>query len=197
LPCTALSQYYEAACPVFRKILYTKEDAMAYEGDILLECPSNLDFTVTQAVVVSGASWNPCGHMIFCTGSNSDDARYFHVAGAGFGEIYGVYAYPKFMDESGYQRYLHENGKHEIRRRDVNFTNPTAAYNKLMSMMEDKWIWGVLPHNCATFAKEIVTAGGGDLSVVLNCPDEEVVKKIGAALDQWGKALGEQRGPKF
>ena len=170
---------------------------MAYEGDILNQCPGNLDFTVTQAVVVSGASWNPCGHMIFCTGSNSDNATYFHVAGAGFKELAGVYAFPKFMSESGYRRYLSENGKREIRRRDVNFTTPSGAYQKLMQIMSDKWVWAVLPHNCATFAKEIVTAGGGDLSVILNCPDEEAVRKMGAALDTWGKALGEQRGPKF
>jgi hypothetical protein len=72
---------------------------MAYEGGILLRCPGDLDFTVTQAVVVSGASWNPRGHMIFCTGNNSENARYFHVAGAGLHELWGIYAWPKFMDE--------------------------------------------------------------------------------------------------
>jgi len=155
---------------------------VAYEGELLLECPP-LDFTATQAVVVSGASWNPCGHMIFCTGSNSDDARYFHVAGAGFQEAYGVYAYPKFMTESGYRRYLQENGKHEIRRLDAKLTTPNGSYRRLTQLMADKWFWGVLPHNCASFAVEIIRAGGGDLSVILNCPDQETVRKLGQAFD--------------
>jgi hypothetical protein len=170
---------------------------MAYEGEILRMCPGDLDFTVTQAVVVSGASWNPCGHMIFCTGSNSENARYFHVAGAGVREVFGVWAYPKFMDEGGFFRYLKENDKHEIRRLDAKFTDPGGAYRRLEELMADKWFWGVLPHNCASFAVEIIKAGGGDLSVALNCPDQETVRKLGEALDSWGKALGEQRGPKF
>ena len=173
------------------------ESKMAYEGELLRMCPGNLDFTITQAVVVSGASWNPCGHMIFCTGNNSENARYFHVAGQGAAELYGFYAYPKFMTEAGYWRYLRENGKREIRRLDAKLSNPSGAYQKLMNLMGDKWFWKVLPHNCATFAVEIIKAGSGDLTVLLNCPDQETVRKIGKALDQWGKDLSQQRGPKY
>jgi hypothetical protein len=56
-----------------------------------------LTFRSPQMVVVSGASWNPCGHMILCAGTSSDASWYFHVAGAGVREVFGVYAYPKFM----------------------------------------------------------------------------------------------------
>lgn len=158
---------------------------MAYEGDILNRCPDDLDLTSTQAVVVSGASWNPCGHMILCAGTSSDNSWYFHVAGQGVKELMGVWAYPKFMREEGYWRYLRENGKHEIRRIDTCISDPDAAYRKLMSLMASKWFWRVLPHNCASFVKETIQAGGGNLEVLLNCPDQEVSK---ALVDAYSRA---------
>lgn len=87
---------------------------MPYDGELLNQCPADIDFTLTQAVVVSGASWNPCGHMLLCTGASSSTSWYFHVAGQGIRELYGVYGYPKFMRESQYNHYLRENGKHEF-----------------------------------------------------------------------------------
>ena len=148
---------------------------MPFEGDELTYCPSDMDFTVTWAVVVSGASWNPCGHMLLCCGSSSENSWYFQVAGQGIRELWGVRAHPKFMrGEAGFQRYLRENGKKEIRRLDATLRNPSGAYQRLMSYMADPWYWGVLINNCATFVREIVQAGGGNLSVILNCPDQEV-----------------------
>ena len=40
--------------------------SLPYEGELLDHCPSDLGFSLTQAVVVSGASWNPCGYMATC-----------------------------------------------------------------------------------------------------------------------------------
>jgi hypothetical protein len=54
-----------------------EEATMPYEGELLDFCPADLDFTLTQAVVVSGASWNPCGHMILCAGTSSANSWYF------------------------------------------------------------------------------------------------------------------------
>ena len=174
---------------------------MAYEGELLSECPQGLDFSLTQAVVVSGASWNPCGHMILCVGNSSDTSWYFHVAGAGVREVYGVYAYPKFMREEGYQRYLLENSKRELRRLDAMISNPDGARTRLMILMADKWFCGVLPHNCAGFVKEVIRAGGGDLSVLLNCPDQEFLRGIGrkvkAGLTQFGEFQRQNPGPKW
>lgn len=174
---------------------------MPYEGELLNECPGDIDFTLTQAIVVSGASWNPCGHMILCAGKSTDTSWYFHVAGSGVREIYGVWAYPKFMREKDYQRYLIDNGKREIRRLDTSISNPQAAYMKLMEFMISKWVWKVLPDNCATFAKEIIRAGGGKLEVVWNCPDQEVVRSIQAgmkeAMDRHAEFQMQNRGPKW
>ena len=158
---------------------------MSYEGEILNACPSDIDFTNTWAVVVSGASWNPCGHMLFCCGTNSSDSWYLHVAGQGVREALGFYAYPKFMrGDANFQRYLTENGKHEIRRLDATISNPGGAYMTLMHFMSDKWFWGVLPHNCAAFAKEVIKSGGGNVQVLLNCPDQEFVQQVGEAYER-------------
>jgi hypothetical protein len=150
---------------------------MSYEGELLHHCPKDLDFTLTQAVVVTGAVWNPCGHMILCAGMDSSTSWYFHVAGQGVRELLGVYAYPKFMREADYNQYLFENGKAEIRRLDAQIEQPEYAYQQLMHLMNRKWLWKVLPHNCATFVQQIIRAGGGDLSVMLNCPDQEVFSR--------------------
>ncbi|HVM86762.1 MAG TPA: hypothetical protein VMT76_01150 [Puia sp.] len=174
---------------------------MAFEGDILQSCPADLDFANTEAVVVSGASWNPCGHMILCTGTNSANSWYFHVAGQGWKELGGVRAIPKFMREDGFRRYLAENSKHEIRRLDAKLKNPAAAYQKLMELMTGNWWWGVLIHNCASFVEEIIKAGGGDLSVKLNCPDQEFVQSLSNQIDemvkQEAKFQRENIGPKW
>lgn len=140
--------------------------------------------------------------MILCVGTSSESATYFHVAGQGLNEAYGVYAYPKFMiGDVNFDRYLIENGKKEIRRLDAKITNPSGAYQKLMLFMAEKWFWKVLPSNCATFAREIIRAGGGDLTVLLNCPDQEVVKGIGRTvnevLEREVEFLRQNRGPKW
>jgi hypothetical protein len=148
---------------------------MAYEGDELNKCPSNIDFANTWAVVVSGASWNPCGHMLLCCGTSSSNCWYFHVAGQGIRELWGVRATPKFMrGEANFMRYLKDNDKNLIRRLDATIRDPSGAYNRLMNYMSNPWFWGVLINNCAVFVKEIIEAGGGNLSVILNCPDQEV-----------------------
>lgn len=173
----------------------TERDDMSYEGEILDMCPSDLDFRITWAIVVSGASWNPCGHMILCCGNNSADSWFFHVAGQGVREWGGVRAYPKFMrGDQNFQKYLSENGKHEIRRTDCTITNPAGSYQKLMGYMSNIWYWKVLPHNCATFARDVIEAGGGKIVVTLNCPDQEFVRKLGDAADAALEGIG-RAGP--
>jgi hypothetical protein len=162
---------------------------MAYEGEILRACPADIDFANTWAVVVSGAKANPCGHMLFCCGTSSDDCWYFHVAGQGVKEAIGFYAYPKFMrGDENYNHYLTANDKKEIRRLSARISNPSGAYEKLIKSMADKWLWGVLAHNCAVFARDIIAAGGGALEVLLNCPDQEFAGKAQDVLNRIGEA---------
>jgi hypothetical protein len=169
---------------------------MTYEGEILLECPSDIDFTNVWAVVVSGDKLNPCGHMLFCCGTSSTDSWYFHVAGQGVGELGGIWGYPKFMrGDSNFYKYLASNGKREIRRLNAKITNPIGAYNKLIEHMASKWFWGVLLNNCVVFARDIVVAGGGSVDVLLNCPDKEFVTKLKGTLTTIGKAAAESSLP--
>lgn len=133
-----------------------------YHGDVMLQCPlKSWDFKHCCAVVVSGDGINFCGHTLLHTGGD----WYFHVA--------GVNDVPKFMRESGYQRYLKDNGKHEIRRWIVKLPNPAGAHAKLEELLTKQWLWLVLPHNCANFVEEVVRAGSSKAGMYFNCPTVE------------------------
>jgi hypothetical protein len=134
---------------------------VAYEGDRVRECPSiPYNFSNTCAVVVSGDGPNFCGHLILSVGGPG--GSYFHVA--------GVITEPRTMSEAGYRRYLKENGKRELKRFRVNISKPNDAMLKLEQLLSGRWVWGVLPHNCASFVEEIVKAGGSAAGLYSNCP---------------------------
>ena len=127
---------------------------MAYEGEELNFCPSQMfDFTKAAAVIVSGDGPNIWGHMLLNTGGAT--GMYFQVA--------GVLTRPRYMDEAGYQRYLEETGKTELRRIPVFIRNPAASQLKLEELLNQKWRWGAVVHNCETFVEDIILAGGGPL----------------------------------
>lgn len=133
-----------------------------YQGDVMLKCLLRpFDFTHACAVVVSGDSINFCGHTLLHTAGD----WYFHVAGPN--------DVPKFMRADGYKRYLKENGKHEIRRWNITIPNPSGSHRKLEELLAKQWLWGVLPHNCASFVEEVVHAGGSKAGMYFNCPSVE------------------------
>lgn len=133
-----------------------------YQGDVMLECLLKpFDFKHACAVVVSGDGINFCGHALLHTGGG----WYFHIA--------GKYDAPKFMREDGFQRYLKENGKHEIRRWRIQIPNPAGAHRKLEELLATQWRWLVLPNNCASFVEEVVQAGGSKAGMYFNCPSVE------------------------
>jgi hypothetical protein len=143
-----------------------------YEGEVLTECPGDLDFSLVYAVIVSGDFPNPCGHEFLFVPkkfpSSPTDGSYFQVA--------GVYTYPRVMDEDGYQRYLRENQKKEVDRYAVPLLNPEAAQDRLEQLMQKKWAWLVLPHNCAAFVEDVVSAGGSTAGLYSNCPRYEAFR---------------------
>lgn len=138
---------------------------MAYDGDHINVCKV-FDFTRAYAVVVSGARWNPCGHMLLNTGGVG--GWYFHVA-----EVRGR---PKFMDEAGYKRYLTENGKKEISRTFVKIPDPGACNRKLEELLLKQWTWFLLPNNCVSFVEDVLQAGGTKAGLYSNCPTRETFK---------------------
>ena len=138
---------------------------MAYEGDEMIACPQTpYSFQETYAVVVSGDGPNFCGHLILRVGLDGNE-KYLHVAGG--------WTQPRQMDEAGYRRYLKETGKHEIKRFRVLITKPDDAMRRLEVLLSVKWLWGVLPHNCARFVEDIVGAGGSTAGLYSNCPTLE------------------------
>lgn len=133
-----------------------------YAGDVMLYCvivPD--DFRHTKSIIVSGDGKNFCGHALLHIGRG----WYFHVA--------GTHDLPRFMREDGYQRYLREAGKKEIRRWNVPIPDPYGAHRKLNELLTRQWFWGILPHNCVTFLEDIVQAGGSKAGMYLNCPTME------------------------
>ena len=138
---------------------------MAYEGDRMNACPTiPYNFAETYAVVVSGDGPNFCGHLMLRVGLDGS-AMYMHVA--------GMRTEPRQMNESGYQRYLSDTGKRELKRFRVKISRPNQAMLELEQLLFVKWMWGLLPHNCASFVEKIVAAGGSSAGLYLNCPSLE------------------------
>lgn len=141
-----------------------KKPPPPYDGEELNLCLAEaFDFSNTSAVVVSGDAWNPCGHMLLKVGAAN--GYYFHVA--------GPYVRPKFMQELGFVRYLRENRKRVLSRRPVDIKNPAGAQAKLDELMSKRWLWLMVPNNCASFLEQIVQAGGSSAGLWLNCPTLE------------------------
>lgn len=139
-----------------------KPDTGPYIGDVMLHCvirPN--DFKHTQAIIVSGDGWNVCGHALLHVGPG----WFFHVA--------GLHDRPRFMRNEGYQRYLRENDKREIRRTMVHIPDIFGAHRKLLDLVSRQWLWLMLPNNCATFLEQIVQAGGSRAGIYFNCPNAE------------------------
>ena len=145
----------------------TVQRAEPYTGDIMYQClVQPFDFKNAYALAVSGASWNPCGHMLLNTGGRG--GWYFHI-----GERKGN---PRFMREAGYLRYLKEHQKRELRRTFLSIPKPEAAHRKLEELLAKQWSWFVLPNNCASFIEDVVQAGGSTAGLYFNCPSREIFK---------------------
>ena len=140
---------------------------MAYYGEELHACLAQaFNFSLAHVIVVSGDKWNPCGHALLNTGDRQ--GFYFHVAPP-------IVSHPKYMNETGYQRYLKEHKKHELKRQRVTIPKPQLAQARLDELLSKKWTWGVLPNNCADFVENVLAAGGSSVGVYSNCP----------ALERW------------
>jgi hypothetical protein len=131
---------------------------MTFLGEHLNECRAvPFDWRNTHFVVVSGSGPNPCGHALVNAG-----AYYFHID--------GLYKRPWCMNHLGYQRYLRENDKKELRRRRVHLSNPEGAQRKIDELAARRWAWVLLPNNCASFVEEVLAAGGSRVTSFANCP---------------------------
>lgn len=131
---------------------------MSYLGETLSPAnTANFSWERTHLIVVSGSELNFCGHTLLNAGRH-----YFHVD--------GVHGKPWVMDEAGYVRYLSENGKTELHRQWIPMPNPMGAEARLRELAHKRWLWAVLPHNCAAYVEELLSAGGSTTHNMLNCP---------------------------
>lgn len=131
---------------------------MAYKGEHMYNCRAvPFDWNNSNVVIVSGSGPNACGHAIANSGN-----YYFHIDG--FND------HPWYMSHSGYQRYLKENGKREIRRHGVRVPNPAGAQFALETLATQTWRWLGVPNNCASFVEEVFAGGGARVSSWTNCP---------------------------
>lgn len=138
---------------------------MAYYGEHLNQClAKTFDWNLTQVIVVSGASWNPCGHALLRVGV-SPNSFYFHVAPPWISK-------PRYMRESGFQRYLAEHEKEVLNRIQVHIPHPEKAQAKLDELLNVNWPWLGIPSNCASFVERVIQAGGANIGVLLQCPTE-------------------------
>lgn len=74
------------------------------------------------------------------------------------------------MNQKGYERYLYENNKIELKRVRVKIPNPQKAKRKLKQLTYQRWTWMVLPNNCVHYVEEILQAGGCDFNLKSYCP---------------------------
>lgn len=122
-----------------------------------------LNFSFVEAVVVSGDGPNFCGHMLLRINN-----YYFHIS--------EVYNYPTFMFASEYTEYLKKNGKTEIFRIRRLLRNRDGARNKLKTLLNQKWLWLVIPNNCTDFVEEVIGAGENKFGLISNCPTQLPIK---------------------
>lgn len=134
---------------------------MAYAGDLgNATVQAAIDLSNCGAVVVSGDGPNVCGHMLLTQFGGG--GYYFHVA--------SLLDKPRWMNRSGFKRYLTENNKTVLGYYPVKLTNVAAANAELSRLMHIKWLWGAVPHNCVAFVEQILQAGGSDFGLISNCP---------------------------
>ena len=129
-------------------------DRSSYEGEVVNSCsdPSIYNCSQAYAIVVSGASANPFGHMILNFGGPG--GYYFHKC-----QLHG---YALLMTQAGFSRYCVEEDppKVVLSRMRVSIPDPDAALRKLESILQDKEYWLVVPHNCVDFCERVLQAGG-------------------------------------
>lgn len=134
-----------------------------YLGERRLTLPRDLDTRQFSLVLVTGSFPNTCGHILLYIGGGF--GHYFHFTGP------SLFNYPLYIPGHGnYQRFLNENGKRELLRKSVTISKPDRALERLLLLMNNKWLSLLGAHNCASFAVEVLRAGGNFYDMPDHCP---------------------------
>lgn len=138
---------------------------MSFIGNALhgKSLPERLDWSKTHIVLVTGDFPNTCGHILLYVGGGF--GHYFHFTGP------RIYDYPRYLNGDGeYRRFLKDSGKDELARKYLTIPSPEKAEARLSQLMQNRWLTRVVMHNCATFAMEVVHAGGNFWTFPAECP---------------------------
>lgn len=120
----------------------------------------SIDFSKASLVLVTGTPPNSCGHVLLYAGNG----HYFHFNGP------SIFDYPKYLSENEYRSFLRSENKQELLRRKANISFPDKAAFRLLQLLNGKWLTFLVSHNCASFAGEILRAGGDRHSIPDHCP---------------------------
>lgn len=125
--------------------------------------PKDLNPRNFSLVLVTGSLPNTCGHILLYIGGGL--GHYFHFTGP------SLFNYPLYIPgHANYQRFLRENGKHELIRKPLTIPRSEPALARLSQLLNNKWLTLVGAHNCATFAVEVIRAGGNFYDMPDHCP---------------------------
>lgn len=126
-----------------------------------------LNWNNTEIVIVTGDKPNFCGHMLISIGN-----EYYHFDGPSFLD------YPKRLGNYvDYKNYLARTNKYELMRQRVHVPLHKKAEKRLEELLSKKWGTALFAHNCATFVKEILQAGGNYYAFLEFCPKGNFIIK--------------------
>jgi hypothetical protein len=135
--------------------------------------PYAFNVVVVNGFSVGGVEVNKCGHVLLNIGGlpivDAPGGYYVHIDG----ELTQPWKYPHYMNEMEYRRYKKENEKTEISRHHIYVPEPRNALLELERLLNEKWRFGLIFNNCATFVDQVLKAGGGGLQMtpgLVNCP---------------------------
>lgn len=131
-----------------------------YDGKIMkgLELPRNLNWGGVSLIFID-SDVQPCGHVILRVAPYN-----FHFNGPNFLE------YPKMLTDSELTAYIQGRNRKVMFTYTVEVPRPEKAATELRLLMNNKWQTWVMAHNCATFAKSVLKAGGANLTYLEYCP---------------------------
>lgn len=145
------------------------------------DLPKDLDWNKTALVLVNGTTPNFCGHVLLYVGGGM--GHYFHFNGP------TLWDYPRFMQSHGeYDLFLSTEKKRELIRRFTPIPHPDKAEKRLHELLNNKWFSVLVAHNCATFAGEVLRAGGNFFDVPDKCPVLDM-----ASFEFWEMVFGPLR----
>lgn len=132
-----------------------------YDGEEISYCDPNAFASGRgEVVVVSGDGINICGHVLL------------NVVGFGYRHLRGETARPRYLRTSlGFDRYLRENQKRVYGRYSFEFSSPACATRRYCHLIAEYWKYGLIRHNCASFVRSILSAGGISGNFPVQCPN--------------------------